>query len=549
MSCSQIWFLRCAWALGVSACLLLSGGCSDESGPPKDGPAQSDSYQMDVHPVGFVSPADSCRGSSGELALRFVLTDHRTQPIVAGERFGGESVDLDASSVSLNASPSSLFEVNRQPVCQDDADCTAAQARCQLAPGLDPVVEAQTDQLRRCQIPDAGLSTQRVEFRSDRDSDQVVGVLVENSGSLAGWYPPGAERAYDSDGDGTTDAPAEARKLGEAIATDPEERRFAAVGDMFTSWRLVAQGGAERQVATYFGVWSFESGRDHPVSHVESASPNSVWTDRTDIGEQAVQSLRLDAPNQPERANIYEAAYDVLTNAYSVDKLGDLQSNSESFDKTLVLVVDGPDGLGANTAYGIDDVIDAAVANQVRVFVVQLDPRLEAPDMLREDPTYWQDQDPCSDDSVCKGYEECRKPRGFADQVDQPVDAPAGFDDRYCLPRRDVYGRTGPIADYARLGCATEGGYIYVASPKQLGRRTRWLPLAADALWEARVDSSAIADGQVPSDSALKLQATMHVQIGEAANTYSFWQAGRFGHVGANTDLDEADTRAVVFTH
>ena len=531
--------------VGVFAGLICSCGSKTEP----EIVHKSERSLANVYSTGFTSPAGACTGSTGELRVRFVLTDGEGRPIRPGEALMNQTVELDRSSISFDGQASALFEVNDEPMCSSDQDCANDGFTCQSAPGLhnpDGV-----EGLDRCLLPEAGLAVadtpDAVDFVADTSADQVFGVLIDQSGSLAGWLPGGSAKAWDSDGDGAADTPAVTHpQLGQSIATDAEAARVTALNTMTTGWVNAVQAAAEEGRESYFGLWSFEASRFTPVAHV----PSGPWATDFEAASSAVADLANTNVTQ-HRANTYEAIINLLRDEYSDEAMAELGVESpEQVDKVLTVLVDGPDELRERDVATIDDVIEAARQNNVRIFIVHLDPALDDPSLLRDDPMYPQDQSPCSDDSECKNYETCRAVRGYADNVDEQVTLPQGanydLSETYCQPARDANGRVGPIHAYARLACETQGGYIYAPSPHLLQYHMRWLPLSLDGLWEATVNSAPIQRGDVAGAQPLKLQTHMSVAAAQMAKTYEFSQLGHTD-VAEDADPDAFDTRAVIF--
>lgn len=538
--------------VGLVAGLLWSCGSGGEQEPTY---LNERSFQQ-IHSSGFTSPAGSCVGtdSSGEMRVRFVLMDNDGRPIRLGEALRGQTVELDRSSIELDGQASAFFEVNDAPVCSSDQDCTNQGFSCGVAPGLN-VPEGMQD-LDRCLMPEPGLTVadtpDAVDFVADTSADQVFGVLMDQSGSLEGWLPAESMRAWDSDGDGTTDTPASAQpRAGSAIATDMNAQRFAALSYMDSAWKSAAELAAEEGRQSYFGLWSFESSELQAASHVTTAGASQAWTSELQQASNAMADLTGTNVEQT-RANTYETLTNLLQDQYGDEAMSQLGiANPSRVDKMLTVFVDGPDEMRERDSATLDDVIAAARQNNVRIFIVHLDAALDDPSQLRDDPMYPEGQTPCSDDSECKNYETCREVRGYADSVGAQPTLPSGasYDSSqtYCQPNRDLSGRIGPIHDYARLACETQGGYIYAPSVELLAHHMRWLPHALDGLWEAKVDSSSIQRGEVGGEQPFKLQTRMNVNAAQMARTYEFSQVG-YVKDGADAHPDDFDTRAVIFT-
>ncbi|QDG50869.1 VWA domain-containing protein [Persicimonas caeni] len=457
---------------------------------------------VEIHSSRFTAAPGSCQGvtgDDGEMRVRFVLTDGEVRPIRLGETVDHQSVELGPESLTFSNSDISVV---------------------------------------------AGPS---VQFVADNDEHQVFGLLLENAGSLDGFVPPGARGHWDKNGNGVTgdreDMGVPDFRLRET-ATDVDERRLAAVLGTYTSWQRAYRLARAEGRETFFGVWTFDSTALQPTSHVaQASSETSEWTQEQATVEASIASDYRNAPPTPDaRANVYEAITNVIDGPYSESAMTELGvERPGAVDKQLVVFVDGYDDMREMGSEGIGDAIRAAREHNVRVFVVHLDPALEEPTLLREDPMYPEGQTPCSDDTECKNYETCRKPRGYTENAGDTVESPGTYDidQTYCLPEHDAAGRVGPIHDYARLACETGGGYIYAPSAEQLGYEMAWTPLALDGLWEARVESAAFKRGEVASGEAYQVQTEMSADVAGTVREYSFSEQGGPGA--------EFDTRGVVF--
>jgi hypothetical protein len=519
----------------------------------------------EIKSSGFTAMPGSCTGvTDGDMKARFVLLDNNLEPIQLGDGVnlpGGGEVSVEPTSDSIVMSNAALMET-RASACVDSSDCSSHPLgfQCEVAPGLmsSPTGES----IKSCHVPEAGLSVvssaEAVQFVADVENDQVYGILMESTGGLKGWSLPGTQDAWDANGDGVVndevvDGVADLEPYGvlygDPIATDPEKKRVQALYRAYNAWVDAYTLARSNQRRTYFGLWSFNSIEAQPTSHIaEIRGDGLVWaSDATPISQAMTDYSNTTADRS--RANIYEAALAVIENAYSDEAMSKLNvSDPESVDKQLVLFVDGYDDMRENDSATMDDVITAAQENRVRVFVVHLDPAFEEPEQIREDPEYWKGQEPCVDDSTCKNYETCRKPRGYAPSMGAPVNEPDGFDNTYCLPERDDFGRVGPIHDYARLACATEGGYMYMPSADAISRNLGWTPYALDGLWEATVNSNQMQREENLGGIPLKIQADMEITIAGQSHTFSFSQMGEVTGVGPDATVDAFDTRSVVFT-
>src|SRR5690606_30751009 len=152
-------------------------------------------------------------------------------------------------------------------------------------------------------------------------------------------------------------------------------------------------------------------------------------------------------------------------------------------------------------------------------------------------------------DDVWKKFEECRFPQTFTTSQGgvQNITSPPNYDNadpkQYCLPKRDEYGRIGPIADYASMTCATGGGYIYASSAASLRPQMEWLPFSMDGLWEISAELPDSKDGTLSAGNAYRLEASMTVKLGDESKTVDY---SRLGLV-VSGDEDSRDSRPAFF--
>ena len=563
-SVSKLFRIRCIVVVIFSSLLLtFVAGCDTIARIPF--PQRS---LEQVNSSGFISPAGSCTGTNGEngqMKLRFVLTDEsdEPEPIWPGESLGEESVELTPQSLSFTNS--SLYET-ANGVCESNSACSTSGFQCVAPP------DNQGQPPKRC-LASTNMSVSNLQFVS-RDAPQFFGVVMENSGSLQGWIPNqrATSKSYDycteTNGtcecenndqpctpDGETDSPPISSQV-RSIATDVNLSRIAQLKRMETALSSVAEKARrEDGRETYFGLWSF-SNQNQPSTYLESSAgwTSNIGGQNTTQFDTAVRDLESSAGEvNRTRANIYEATQQVIDQFYTNSHLNQFtQQNSQAQpEKVLTLLVDGPDDLRESDATTIDDLISSATQNNVRVFVVHLDPTMANPRQLRDDPRYYRDQSTCSNDSSCKNFETCRKPRRYG-PADSAVDEPSvpSPDARFCLPDRGENGRIGPISDLQRLACATSGGYMYLTNNSTEQRtqaanglvQLRWLPYAIDGLWEATVGSERLRRNNVPAGTFIRVGTQMQLSVAGQSQTYSFSQGGT---VSADRSVD---TRSVVKT-
>jgi hypothetical protein len=119
---------------------------------------------------------------------------------------------------------------------------------------------------------------------------------------------------------------------------------------------------------------------------------------------------------------------------------------------------------------------------------------------------------------------------------------------KYCMPDVREDGRLGPIADYARLACATKGGYIYLKNPRtDIEGAMSWLPYTMDGLWEAEFSVSALQSTRedfAPGE-AIRVQSSVDITAGGTRHSINFSQIGG-NH--ESTAPQSGDTRSVLVT-
>lgn len=449
---------------------------------------------------GLVAPKGQCLASTEDVVMRFVplSTDGAVNPemrFLNVDAFGAQDIEL--TQVAAFSGPN-----------QDCEDLTCAPGFvCAPASGFfEP-------SLQRCHNVDVSAQVGAPTFVSRLQSHQRFGVLMENAGSLSGDLPASLDGLFpDLDGDGVGDSYTWSR---EEAATDVARRRKSALGVMRSNWQRVAEYAArEFKTQTYFGLWTF--GDTAPAPLLGAQEP---WV----VGPGAVRMAIDRYPNETKatRAHVYASMISLLR-----DRKAYGHPSMSTEDKVLVVFVDGPDE-GREPLAGIYEVL--AAAEGTRVFIIHLDNVTQGPRL--DDPAYLAGQTPDACD--CREHEECRAVTQYATQEGVPVTPRPGA---FCVPKRDVNGRTGPIAEYAEIACETEGGYIYVPEPETLPNQIDWLPRVLDGLWEVPVTLSGAPE--VMPGEALSWQMNVTVTIDGTGRPYSASQKGEFRN---------ADTRFVTF--
>lgn len=536
------------WALAAFACLLAVGASACDTVALI---SFSEREFQGIESPGFTAAAGSCSTGieDGRATLRFVLMADDSTPIRPDETLGKGTVNLTPDAIEFR--DGAIFEVPIEADATDpDApraeqacmtgDCRQPGMECSVAPGIADSADA-----RRC-LRTAGISLESaIQFESDTTKPQLFGMLYENSGSLEGWLPSDVGALYpDWDGDGSADGSDDPGVI-PSRASDRTRQGKAALAVLINNWKTAATNALEEQRATSFGLWEFKGTSTADVkSLVSEVSPNgSVWTSTPNT---ATQSRDEFTQITGTRANVFMAIDQVLETGFA-------PSEYAQHEKTLVVFVDGPDDLRL-PQYTASSVIQRATELGVRIFIVHLDASQVPTTMAgtpvhRDDPRYWNEnvdgqqiQSPCTADADCKNFERCRVPTSYSSTPLAPVEiSPEG--DKYCMPERDPEnGRFGPIDEYSRIACETDGGYIYVKEGSGIRPRMDWLPFAMDGLWKVDTVIDVLQNLNVEPDDTYLFQTTMSVTLGGTQRSYDFSQTGE----PITTD-DGADTRAVLF--
>lgn len=489
-----------------------------------------------VYPLGVSAPGGQCAGVDGNLAMRFVMLANDETPITNDpqELVGGSVVNMNAKAVTLT---NGVLYSTPDELCQANA-CEESNFVC---PASDTSLGS------RCQKPSTISMQGAPKFLSDPSKNQLFGLVVENSGSLRGWMPSdvgglypvkvGATAAENTINGNPDPGPVPAR------ATDNDKRRSSAVAGLVGSFNTASAHARENGRTALFGLWTFAESSAQVLSQVASeATPDQIWASQPTTVK-AAQVRYSSEDTAGTRANVYEATLKVLEDGYASAEYSD-------YEKTLVIFVDGPDDFRRSTISTADAVAQRAQALGVRLFIVHLDPRLSKSETLRDDQRYYEQQATgCDADEACKNFEECRFPQTFTTSSSNAtvIVAPPNYGKdgpvKYCLPARDENGRIGPISEYADLACATEGGYIYVASAGSLRAQMEWLPFSMDGLWEVSAELPDTRDTTLRPGAAYRLEADMTVKLADESKTVGFSRIG----LAVSGDEDSRDSRPVFF--
>jgi len=546
---------------------------------------QSRSFSR-VESSGFIAPANACGqlGADGNenVKMRFVMVSGDDEPIRPGETLEGGTVNVDDESISPSdprlfghpdlacgeqantnsqglRGPGEQFPQNGDAGIGDagtpdgggngggngggstsgevfasfDGTCTQQNYSCEIT------VDSNDDRLQRCQTQtNVSVEQDGVNFVADTDAAQLFGVLVENSRSTGGARPTRIEGwSFDADGDGTAERDSFLR-IEDRIATDGESQRKTALQQLAQSWSDARALAVREDRETRFAAWPI-TGAARPESLV---SGDQAWTTEPDEVRAAADSLDINNVAENE-ANIVEAMINILDDEYG-------RQEFDGYDKTLTVLVDGPPALPVAPRGGVSvqDVVDRATEFGVRIFIVQLDTSLDTSQIF-DNPNYWEAQNEnCSGESDCENFETCREVRGYSTTAppDNLEQKPEG---EFCMPQyREDDGRLGPIGMYGRIACATNGGYIYVKTPRDLSSSMSWLPFTMDGLWEVDLSVAAFASTRqnFASDRGIRMQANVGISAGNTTRNLEFSQIG--GEDRESSTEGSGDTRSVLFT-
>lgn len=559
MTCHKTVGMAAAMLVATTGCYQSSGGGqpfdvgqSKETGPDADlTPDIVDRRGVErLDPLGFAPPSGACgtAESDGGVQLHFALTGEVPRANYRPGAGGGR--DLADDDIQFDVSSARLFE-------HPDVRCTEGSEDNSVSCQLDGYSctrsspDSDEDVQRRC-AKETGVSTVSTDFAADTSSNDLFGVLVENTGSLVGRRPGEIGSGglyYDADGNGRAEADetlytslsGDTRTnpvppTAETSASDAKQERLVALDGLTALWgEAVETAGSSSR--SRFGLWRIDGSPEPPSVVAETESEGSVWTNRSGA-DRAVDRLIESSDPPPERANVLEATRRLIDSSYA-------SGEYDGWDKTLVLLVDGPpERHPSETDVTLDDVLERARSVGVGIFVVQLDSRLRSEALLDDFGYYLPQQEACESDTDCRRWETCREVKGWANQPG-PVSDQYSVDGRRCMPaRREADGRTGPISAYSRLACETEGAFKYVKAPGALRRSLEPLPFAMDGLWEASISLDGLTDGNVSPQAPIQLELQTGVQTPSADLVHVFSQSGADEKESSVSD----DNRGVVFT-
>ncbi len=319
---------------------------------------------------------------------------------------------------------------------------------------------------------------------------RAVSIVMDNSGSLFG-------RGVIEDD----------RTVRISRATDPNLVRIAAAKSFLDS--LSSKSFKQNTVVS---VWSFRGESNIGVrpltGNIDAEIPNP-YVANVELAKSALDNLGLGG--EFGRSPVYEAI------EASAKNFNDLQINQRK--KTIIVFTDGPDDsetitVGADSSErdvarsqweeNLNNAISQAQMADAEVFILHLDAGLN--------------------------------PDGLAQTAADP---------RNAVPYpRDANGRTGPIAEYARIACETEGQYIYVAAPEALNFYMNLLVSMLGGTWRVNIGVDALGAASIPN-GAYRLGANMTVTLDGRLDNFSLQPFGVEDFVTGTIESD--DTRPILF--
>ncbi len=484
----------------------------------------SDRTFRDIQPVSVTPAGGQCDdvagiASDGDATMRMVFLDNSNEPIKPGEEVDRAFVEPQQSD--LGFSGGRLYSLP-DLACADDASC--GNLNCM---DIDPDDDDLGD---RCQR-DTGVSVgSQPVFVGEDHASQAIAVGISEVGRWRGWYSGDFSGYHVFDEEGTNEL-LRNDPIRE-IAVDHDGNRETALRDMDDDFETLTEYVDSDDREAHFGLWTFGESSSEVRSRVEDPNPSgSMWTTEPVVATSAVGSL----PSVRQgRSDVYNSIMEVLDQGFQNNP--DLGNPDDIDHKALVFIVSGYD---ERKRQSVDDVINLANQLDVEISIVQVD---EPRDMeyLRDDWVYYEDDDPCTDDSECANFESCRPPIRYTTSSSTndvgDVDFPRqdDIDSSFCLPNYEAdeegMARIGPIGDYNRLACETGGSYTYVpASDRALIHNPlQGLIWSGEAAWE--IDFSIDDYGRIEPNGegagrAHLLETTLDVTIGRL-NTFSFENDG-----------------------
>jgi hypothetical protein len=420
----------------------------------------------------------SCDMPSERYRLPFIIATEAFRPARIGDKIAGRAL-IPNKTVTLGSVVTRRTRIAATtPLhCASDADCTEGFlcAGAGIAGAARQCVRSTSINF----VPD----TVRVDFdpgRGPGSKDQVISLLIDNSGGLLGYLPKEDGELYGEDGQKDL-------LRNQARASDARLLHRSAMKDFITFL-----AGAVEADRSRFSVWRFGG----------STQQDTVPLNPTPgLRDTFTQDLTLPVPlidQIPEPAgrlgtsNVYQGILRVVTQDLGLEKY----KNNEKF---LFVFVDGPNEVWDSEATQAK-VQEALVANKIHLFIIHFDPQLDT-STIRDPLAYWagnlqcrmnantcQKAPTCASDAACQNHERCRAAKLYPTESNGTVTETA---QKYCMPeRRD--GRFGPIQAYSELACATGGNYFYITQQEQLATLVKVLPYVIDGQWSIEADISSL---------------------------------------------------------
>lgn len=396
------------------------------------------------------------------------------RPVLSGETIGIGQVGTERLRIAQDSATSCVTNDD----CSDGFKCSSGGDR-----------EASRICTRRTEIifepdsirPDVNLA--------DGEKEQLITVLVENSGSMFGYSPIEVGALFDENGE---------KDLfrDESRATDSNLSSRVHIRDFLTFIASYADGATSKlSVYTYGSDKAVDLA---PLTKQSAGLSEEHFT--SDLTEPIDKILNIADPNaQKGTGNVFQALHRVIDIEHSLDKY----ANHEKF---VFVITDGPNEVWDADATE-NTVVRAAVQNGVKLFFIHFDPERDAT-LLRDPLAYWagaktcrEDNncitaDPCASDDDCASYEECRNVTLYAETAEEDV---SQTDLPYCVPKYRDDGRVGPVDEYSRLSCETGGNYIYLSSVPAMGPALKELPALIDGQWSMEAEISYLDVARAPA--------------------------------------------------
>lgn len=464
-------------------------GSTPDSGTPDTGPPED----FQVSNFGLLPPRPASCGSPGKAQrFRFYFQNRNLEPLSPQDNVNGRPASPNAM-VNAGVLDAERTRIATEQRCSSASDCPG-DMKC----GSSGLPTARRYCLRKTNV---SFKPGTVEFdynpgRSESDR-QLVGLLLENTGSWQGNLPNPVALQYDEQGNTATGSD-------DDRATDPN----FLYRDIFNTLGTYLPGTTD-PANTKVGGWEFAGTARVNTRPLENTDPGDTdhFTNTLSAPEQWLEQ-ELNQPRVIEPANVYQALLETM-DGFALDKYSD-------HEKFLIAIVDGPNEVkDENATY--QDVLDRAQELNVHLSIIHLDAPID-PSTMRDLPTYFRDEDSsgypptCSSDSDCLNFETCRNATIYADEPDGNV---TQTDEQYCMPEYNENGRLGPNEQYADLACQTEGHYLRLRNPEQFTYYIQRLTFAFDGQYSIEAEVSAFGKQDL-NDSYYNLSGAIKGLLGSA---------------------------------